>query len=240
MAAPFCIEVSQILKTGRTVTFGRSPDSNVPLQSLEFPLLASRTHAELRLRGSHLFIRDLKSTNGTFVQDVRVAAEQLLQDEAIITFGGPRKVINQASSCPNPFSFKLVVHQLGINVLPAQVMISSFTPNIAETSKPMPAALPPPQQPPPPPPPSQQPIPQPDAVIDLTGVRSWCCAYFSRLCAMPPATVWKSGGETCCRQQTPAVPSVWHHRHHGSQEEHPPSAALAMLQSQWAPKSSVR
>ncbi|KAK9839728.1 hypothetical protein WJX84_009536 [Apatococcus fuscideae] len=169
MAAPFCIEVSQILKTGRTVTFGRSPDSNVPLQSLEFPLLASRTHAELRLRGSHLFIRDLKSTNGTFVQDVRVAAEQLLQDEAIITFGGPRKVINQASSCPNPFSFKLVVHQLGINVLPAQVMISSFTPNIAETSKPMPAALPPPQQPPPPPPPSRQPIPQPDAVIDLTG-----------------------------------------------------------------------
>jgi len=47
----------------------------------------SRVHAELSLRGDGLWVRDLASTNGTFVQGVRVR-EARLDDGAVLRLGG--------------------------------------------------------------------------------------------------------------------------------------------------------
>jgi DNA-binding CsgD family transcriptional regulator len=62
---------------------GRTDDCSLKLQA-EF---ISRKHAEIVRRGSDLFLRDLKSTNGTFINNRRIKEEEKLRSEDIIHFG---------------------------------------------------------------------------------------------------------------------------------------------------------
>ena len=50
----------------------------------------SRHHSELRISGDLLWIRDLESTNGTFVNNNRIEHAQLLDPEDIVSFGNYR------------------------------------------------------------------------------------------------------------------------------------------------------
>ena len=50
--------------------------------------LLSRHHAEFHQRDGSCYLLDLNSTNGTFVNDIRVHGEQLLHDGDTITLGG--------------------------------------------------------------------------------------------------------------------------------------------------------
>ena len=126
----FSTEVAHVLLEGRAVCVGRSPDSHVPLQSTEFPLLASRAHASFHLRSNKIFIRDLNSTNGTFVHDLRVppGSEQPIQDHAFVSFGGPGRVINHGSLCPNPFCYRIQVLRSSPNPSPISVTIQHASP----------------------------------------------------------------------------------------------------------------
>ena len=58
----------QRLQTNQVVRIGRDPSNTIPLNSLQ----ASRFHAELLSQGGQFAIRDLGSTNGTFVNGHRI------------------------------------------------------------------------------------------------------------------------------------------------------------------------
>ena len=70
------------LRIGETVTIGRSRRCDLSLRSPD----ASRRHAEILLAGSHWLVRDLDSTNGTFVNGERVG-ERVLQPGDRIEIG---------------------------------------------------------------------------------------------------------------------------------------------------------
>ena len=64
-------------------TFGRSSDNNVVLTDST----VSRHHARVELRGEHLFLTDLGTSNGTNVNSQRVSASHPLQPNDVIQMG---------------------------------------------------------------------------------------------------------------------------------------------------------
>lgn len=61
---------------------GRHQDADILLQSAEI----SRRHAAFLVKDDALWVQDLKSSNGTFVNDVRVDEQKLLKDSDIVQF----------------------------------------------------------------------------------------------------------------------------------------------------------
>jgi EAL domain-containing protein (putative c-di-GMP-specific phosphodiesterase class I) len=62
---------------------GRDNDCNLKLTDK----LISRRHCEIRISGDHLWIRDLESTNGTFVNFKKIEQAELLEPGDIISIG---------------------------------------------------------------------------------------------------------------------------------------------------------
>jgi pSer/pThr/pTyr-binding forkhead associated (FHA) protein len=61
--------------TDADITIGRDDTCEIRLTSAE----VSKQHCRVRIAGGALFVRDLGSSNGTFVNDVRIAEETRLQ-----------------------------------------------------------------------------------------------------------------------------------------------------------------
>ncbi|MBN1700110.1 MAG: FHA domain-containing protein [Spirochaetales bacterium] len=66
-----------------TFIIGRDEQCHLKL----LPDYISRKHAEIRTRGTELYIKDLKSKNGTFVNERRICEEVKLEDKDDIRFG---------------------------------------------------------------------------------------------------------------------------------------------------------
>ena len=66
----------------RDMLIGRHQDADLLIQSAD----VSRRHAAFLLKNEALFVQDLKSSNGTFVNDVRVENETLLKEGDIVQF----------------------------------------------------------------------------------------------------------------------------------------------------------
>ncbi len=68
---PICLGLKMVpLAAGRTVVLGRDPAAvDVPLDSAEHPKMVSKRHCELTVGATFCLVRDLGSTNGTFVND---------------------------------------------------------------------------------------------------------------------------------------------------------------------------
>jgi hypothetical protein len=66
------------------MTFGRGGQNTVPLDGDEF---ASAEHARVEARGDGLWVEDLGSTNGTFVNGARVSTARKLQDGDVLRVG---------------------------------------------------------------------------------------------------------------------------------------------------------
>lgn len=77
----------------RDMLVGRHQDSDVLLQSSEI----SRKHAAFLLKNNALWLQDLKSSNGTFVNDVRIEAETLLKENDIVQFASLKFSVLQAA-----------------------------------------------------------------------------------------------------------------------------------------------
>lgn len=58
--------------------------------------MASRQHAEFEQRGGSLYLRDLGSTNGTYVNDVRIHSETILRNGDLVCIGGTFLVCHEA------------------------------------------------------------------------------------------------------------------------------------------------
>ncbi len=72
----------QELNVERDMLVGRHQDADILLQSADI----SRRHAALLLKDQQLWVQDLNSSNGTFVNDVRIEQETRLHDGDILQF----------------------------------------------------------------------------------------------------------------------------------------------------------
>lgn len=66
----------------RDMLIGRHQDADLVLQSAEI----SRRHAAFLLKDDALWVQDLKSSNGTFVNDIRIEHDKMLKDGDIVQF----------------------------------------------------------------------------------------------------------------------------------------------------------
>ncbi|WP_445114722.1 FHA domain-containing protein [Acinetobacter sp. WZC-1] len=74
----------QEISINREMVVGRQQDADLILQSAEI----SRRHAVLLLADRALWVRDLGSSNGTYVNDLRIEHETLLKDGDVLQFAG--------------------------------------------------------------------------------------------------------------------------------------------------------
>jgi len=72
----------QEISIERDMLVGRHQDADILLQSADI----SRRHAALLLKGEQLWVQDLNSSNGTFINDTRVEQETALNDGDILQF----------------------------------------------------------------------------------------------------------------------------------------------------------
>lgn len=72
----------QELNIERDMLVGRHQDADILLQSADI----SRRHAALLLKDQQLWVQDLNSSNGTFINDARVEQETELHDGDILQF----------------------------------------------------------------------------------------------------------------------------------------------------------
>lgn len=73
-------------------TIGRSSEATITLQDSK----ASRLHAQFRVRGDTVMMRDLNSTNGTYVNRIRITAPITLKVEDHIRIGDTKLVLSPA------------------------------------------------------------------------------------------------------------------------------------------------
>jgi EAL domain-containing protein (putative c-di-GMP-specific phosphodiesterase class I) len=73
---------------------GRADDCNLKLTDRH----VSRYHSEIRISGDLLWIRDLKSTNGTFINQNKIEDSQLLETKDIISIGKYKFRVKSISS----------------------------------------------------------------------------------------------------------------------------------------------
>lgn len=95
----------------RAVVVGRDAAKvDVAMDCESIPLLLSRRHAALTCDGTTHYVRDLATTNGTFVNGRRVEAkvDVALRDGDVVAFGGPRYVARGSGKLANPFRFRYV------------------------------------------------------------------------------------------------------------------------------------
>jgi soluble lytic murein transglycosylase-like protein len=75
--------IDQKIEVSSSVTLGRSHGNDMAFTGDEFGIVSAR-HALVALKGSSLWLRDLDSTNGTFVGKTRVTERELLGGEIIM------------------------------------------------------------------------------------------------------------------------------------------------------------
>ena len=66
------------------ITIGRGANNDIPLPDDEF---ASARHARFEGRRDGVYVEDLGSTNGTYVNGIRLARERRLQPEDVVRVG---------------------------------------------------------------------------------------------------------------------------------------------------------
>ncbi len=70
------------------ILIGRDPQCGIPLNHVG----VSRRHAELQVRGQDCFLRDRGSTNGTFVNGIRLTKAVRLQEKDLITITNTKMI----------------------------------------------------------------------------------------------------------------------------------------------------
>ena len=77
-----------LLQRGKSLRIGRGEDQDVRLEDLR----TSRQHAQIFYRGDHVLLRDLGSSNGTWLDDRRVTSTSTVAPGAIVRVGSTRVV----------------------------------------------------------------------------------------------------------------------------------------------------
>jgi pSer/pThr/pTyr-binding forkhead associated (FHA) protein len=84
--------------SGESFTIGREPGNGIVINDAE----VSRKHARMAQQGTTYTIEDLGSTNGTFVNGVRLTAPHALRPGEVIAFGEQISVVFEAVVVSDP------------------------------------------------------------------------------------------------------------------------------------------
>lgn len=115
----------QEINIDRDMLVGRHQDADLLLQAAEI----SRRHAALLLKDQLLWVQDLNSSNGTFVNDIRIEQEKQLHEGDIVQF---------ASFKFSVFAFEQEVADLPeieaepVNTAPSQDLSDQGMPSLTE------------------------------------------------------------------------------------------------------------
>ncbi|KAK3243186.1 hypothetical protein CYMTET_47142 [Cymbomonas tetramitiformis] len=97
----------------KIVRVGRHPANNVVIESERLGLILSAFHCRIELQiqedGEYRYtLTDLDTTNGCYVGSVMIPKNEsrILEDGAIVSFGGPRNVARGDVTHRNPFRFQ--------------------------------------------------------------------------------------------------------------------------------------
>jgi pSer/pThr/pTyr-binding forkhead associated (FHA) protein len=89
------------LPAGKTLTMGRNRDLELPLPDLKL----SRRHCQILFAGEQCILKDLGSTNGTFLNGERLSGEVELNDFDRIVLGDTEIEFHSAEKVPLPHQF---------------------------------------------------------------------------------------------------------------------------------------
>jgi hypothetical protein len=84
LASPALSEGDVVELDSRAVTIGRGPKNDVPLENDEY---ASTRHARVEPRRDGIWVEDIGSTNGTFVNGIRLTRERKLAAGDVVRVG---------------------------------------------------------------------------------------------------------------------------------------------------------
>ena len=76
-------ELSECAVGTHAITIGRLPDNNIVIEN---PAVSGR-HARVYREGNHYVLEDLKSTNGTFLNEMEVRDSAIVEEGDIIRVG---------------------------------------------------------------------------------------------------------------------------------------------------------
>lgn len=106
----------QEISIDRDMLVGRHQEADVLLQSAE----VSRKHAALLLKEQALWVQDLNSSNGTFVNDLRIETESPLQEGDIVQFASFKFSVLAPAQSEDIVEAETVVEQPAEAVAPSE------------------------------------------------------------------------------------------------------------------------
>jgi hypothetical protein len=115
------VEVKHVFLHKDRTTLGRNPDNDIVLDNM----VVSGRHCTFDLKGvADVYVNDLGSTNGTYVNDHMVKRPQLLHDGDVIAIGNFRIKYLQASEEPSGFgqTMQMTADQMPLPHASFQVM----------------------------------------------------------------------------------------------------------------------
>jgi len=84
LASPALSEGDVVTLDSRALTIGRGPTNDLPLENDEY---ASTRHARIEPRRDGIWVEDIGSTNGTFVNGIRLTRERKLAAGDVVRVG---------------------------------------------------------------------------------------------------------------------------------------------------------
>lgn len=124
----------QEISIDRDMLVGRHQATDIVLQAAEI----SRKHAAFLLKDDALWVQDLGSSNGTFVNDVQIAQETLLKQDDIVQFASLKfSVLAPAAAVEVPAEIEVTAEKVVAQVevtepTPAQQMNEQGIPELTQ------------------------------------------------------------------------------------------------------------
>ena len=115
----------QEISIDRDMLVGRHQDADLLLQAAEI----SRRHAALLLKDQLLWVQDLNSSNGTFVNDIRIEQEKQLHDGDIVQFASFKFSVLAPAQENNDLP---EIEAEPVQAVPAQDLSDQGMPSLAE------------------------------------------------------------------------------------------------------------
>ncbi|OIG53532.1 MULTISPECIES: FHA domain-containing protein [Acinetobacter] len=115
----------QEISIDRDMLVGRHQDADLLLQAAEI----SRRHAALLLKDQLLWVQDLNSSNGTFINDIRIEQEKQLHDGDIVQFASFKFSVLASAQENNDLP---EIEAEPVQAAPAQDLSDQGMPSLAE------------------------------------------------------------------------------------------------------------